>query len=155
MRLLIAILIFSVGFAGHAFAARVKSCSRNDAIEAEGEASKLNLQDWGSVYKSFKRFAQCDDASIGEGYSEVIVELLVNDWKSIDELNKPASKDKRFKRFVLHHVDELMSPEEAQQIYENVRTRCPTKLNKLCKLIENELDKTPTGDVSTRVRRTP
>lgn len=138
MRHFIIVFIFLMGLTNHAFALKEKTCSRDEAIAAEDEASML--KDWSSVYKSFQRFARCDDAAIGEGYSGSIARLLTEDWKSIEKLNKLTSKDKQFERFVLHHVDELMSPEEAQTIYENVRSHCPVKVKKLCISIENKLD---------------
>ena len=136
-------MFFSIGFSSHAFAAGGKSCSKSEAIAAEEEAS--TLRNWAEVYKSFKRFAQCDEAAIGEGYSDTVARLLTNDWESIGELDKLISHDKRFRRFVLHHVDELMTFEQAQKMYVNVKSRCPIAAKELCKTIENRLNETPTG----------
>jgi hypothetical protein len=54
-----------------------KTCSQEEAIQAETEAS--TLKDWTAVYISFKRFSHCDDAAISEGYSDAVGRLLAKD----------------------------------------------------------------------------
>src|SRR3982074_1447518 len=88
-----------------------KPCTQEQAILAENEAS--SLANWVDVHKSFKRFAQCDDGAISEGYSNAVARLLSDNWDSVGELNHLVSNDEAFKQFVFHHVDELMSPAQA------------------------------------------
>lgn len=140
MRRLIIVLALCIGVANQAIGASEKRCSRDEAIAAETEMA--TIRDWGSVYRSFKQYAQCDDAGIGEGYSESIARLLTEDWKHFYTLNKLALKNRDFEKFVLHHVDELMTPDQEKKIYENTRLRCPAKAKRLCKLIETRLDET-------------
>ena len=134
------VLALCIGAENQAFGAGEKRCSRDEATAADGEAA--TLRDWDSVYRSFERYAQCDDAGIGEGYSESIARLLAEDWKHFSKLDKLASRDKGFEKFVLHHVDELMTPDQEKKIYENTRLRCPATAKRLCKLIETRLDGT-------------
>jgi hypothetical protein len=113
-------------------------CSQEDAMKAEAEAS--TLQDWSAVYKSYKRFSQCDDASIGEGYSNSVVHLLASSWGQFDQLNSLASQDAKFETFVLRHIDELMSPDQAKKIRENALAHCTQSGKHLCNSIVNKLD---------------
>jgi hypothetical protein len=123
-----------------------KVCTREEAIQAETESS--TLKDWDSVYQAFKRFGHCDDGAIGEGYSDSIARLLASDWAHIEKANTLTSSDKKFRRFVLHHIDELMSPDQWRMISENARDHCPTSAARLCKLIESRL-----SEVDQNIRR--
>jgi len=49
-------------------------CTKAAAIEAEQEADSLS--DWHHIFRSFRRFSQCDDGAIAEGYSEITLERL-------------------------------------------------------------------------------
>jgi len=110
-----------------------KPCTTPDAIRAEQEAS--SLRSWAEVYKSYKNFARCDDGAIAEGYSDSIARLLSDNWSTADQLNRLASHDKGFKKFVLRHIDELMSPDQAEKIRDNADAHCPSYTKRLCKLI--------------------
>jgi hypothetical protein len=114
-----------------------KKCTDDDAKHAEEEASSLKT--WGQVYRSYQRFAQCDDAAIGEGYSSTIAHLMADEWSQIGQLGRLTSKDKSFETFILHHVDELMSLDQTRKIEENASTRCPAGANKLCRSIVTRL----------------
>jgi len=120
-----------------------KPCGRKDAILAEQEAS--SLRSWTEVYKSYRRFRQCDDGAIGEGYSDSIVRLLSEKWSSTDQLDRLASHDRGFRSFVLHHIDELMSPSQAETIRNNAETRCPSRAGKFCKEIAVRLKEVSAG----------
>ena len=110
-----------------------KACTQQDARQAEVEAS--SLQDWEQVYKSYKRFGQCDDASIGEGYSDSVARLLSDHWETAGELLQLISHDKGFEQFVLRHIDELMSPMQAETIRRNALSHCSTTEKSLCRKI--------------------
>ncbi|HEV7817019.1 MAG TPA: hypothetical protein VGP06_18215, partial [Janthinobacterium sp.] len=70
-------------------ASQNKICTREEAIQAETEAS--SLKDWDAVYRSFKRFSHCDDAAIGEGYSDVVGRLLTTDWAHFHAVERSFS----------------------------------------------------------------
>jgi len=126
---------------------KAKPCTREDAIRAEEEAS--SLRSWAEVYKSYKNFAQCDDVGIGEGYSQSIARLLSDQWNSADQLNRLTSHDKGFERFVLRHVDELMTPDQANKIRDNAEAHCPAHARRLCTEIEGQLN-VPEGPTQPR-----
>jgi hypothetical protein len=109
---------------------KAKPCTREDAIRAEEEAS--SLRSWAEVYKSYRNFAHCDDAGIGEGYSDAIARLLSDQWDSADQLNRLTSRDHGFEKFVLRHVDELMTPDQASKIRDNAEAHCPAHASRLC-----------------------
>src|SRR6266852_666382 len=97
-------------------------CTREDAILAD--KSLDSLSDWRHVYESFKHYSHCDDGAIAEGYSDKIASLLVNHWDSVEELLHLWRAHPQFGRFVLAHVDELMSPAQAKNVIKNTRERC-------------------------------
>jgi hypothetical protein len=127
-----------------------KVCGKRDAIRAEGEASSLHS--WVEVYNSYKNFAHCDDAAIGEGYSDSIARLLSEKWSSAGRLNRLLSRDKGFEGFVIRHIDELMSPEQAEKIRRNADTRCPLHAKRLCKVISDRLRVVSGGESGTTDR---
>jgi hypothetical protein len=118
-----------VGLASSAIA-QAKICSQQDAIQAETEAS--TLPDWDSVYKSFQRFDHCDDGGIAEGYSDTIGRLLAKEWKHFERLHELTRNDKKFRRFVIRHIDETLPTEYLNQIIENANLRCPSDAKSLC-----------------------
>ena len=96
----------------------------------------------GRRLQSYKKFARCDDASIGEGYSDKIARLLSDKWSKVSELDRLAARDKGFERFVLRHVDELMTDEQANKIRENAQKHCPPKVDRLCMAIITRMRET-------------
>jgi|SRR6476660_42048 len=110
-----------------------KPCTDVAARLAQKEADKL--KDWNSVYRSYQNFAQCDQGSVAEQYSDSVSHLLAHDWKHLDELLRLAASDKEFQQFVSRHVDESMTEDEADRIIRNARTNCPAAARWLCKAI--------------------
>ena len=109
-------------------------CTIQDAKAADSDIGRLTS--WAAVYRSFRRYKQCDDASIGEGYSDRIVILLTKHWPTVITLSRLAQADPEFGDFVISHVDELMSPDQAKMIIANARDRCPADLQPLCRRLE-------------------
>jgi len=103
------------------------------------------LPSWADVHRSFERFAQCDDGAIGEGYSNAVARLLSDSWSSFNQLNRLVANDRTFEKFVLHHVDELMSPAQAQKIVDNARAHCPLHATRLCKAVITRIKEVPAG----------
>ena len=114
-----------------------KPCTMQEAAQAE-EQINLSL-DWDGVYRLYKNFAHCDDASISEGFSDVISNLLSEKWSTTYQLNRLVLRDEGFERFVLKHIDELMSPDQAKKIRNNTATHCPSDATQLCKAISDRL----------------
>jgi hypothetical protein len=122
-------------FSSHyGFAERM--CEKDDAIKAEEEADRLD--DWDSVYRSYKRFAHCDTGAISEGYSDSISKLLAHDWKSFPRLYKLTTKDKRFTLFLINHIDDTIPKDVIDVIIKNAHDNCPKGAKMLCMLIEKK-----------------
>jgi len=110
-----------------------KSCSKQEAIQAETEAS--TLQNWDSVYTSFQRFNHCDDGAIAEGYSEDVGRLLATQWDHFERLYELTRNDKEFQNFIIRHIDETVPQEYSIHFIENARLRCPSDAESLCRTI--------------------
>lgn len=90
------------------------------------------LRSWESLYKSYKRYGHCDDGAIAEGYSESVARILVDHWNTLSQLTSLASKDTKFLRFVLMHVDATLDTGDIEKIKVNATTRCPSGLHATC-----------------------
>jgi hypothetical protein len=86
-----------------------------------------------------RKFARCDDASIGETYRDRIAQLLAEKWDTANELGRLTSRDKNFEKFVLRHIDELMTPEQATKVLDNAQAHCPSGMRSLCTAIAARL----------------
>lgn len=125
-------LLLLLGIAGPAEAAAQKVCTETELKAAQKEAEQLT--DWDSVYRSFKRYAHCDEDGIAEAYSDSVGRLLARDWKHVDALVRLTS-DQTFEDFVIRHIDETMSEDEAALVINNARLHCPTGAKRLCRSI--------------------
>jgi hypothetical protein len=85
-----------------ASSAQTEACPRELAMKAESEAS--TLETWQSVFVSYKKYRQCDDGAIAEGYSSSIATLLADHWEDIGQLTRFSNQNTRFNKFVLRHV---------------------------------------------------
>ena len=134
-RIIVLTAIFALTWGPRAAAASEGGCSRIDAMKALDEADRL--KDWNAVYRSFKRFAACDDGAIAEGYSDTVGRLLDTDWAHLDLLYRLTVADASFKRFVLRHIDPTIPANTLKRIRANATTRCPKKANPICESIDN------------------
>src|SRR4030088_1937887 len=112
-----------------AFAQQTR-CSDSEAQRAETVAEML--RSWDALYRSYKLFRQCDDGSIGEGYSESVARILVDHWNTLSQLSHLAKKDAEFRAFVMKHVDATLNMEDVEKIKQNANTRCPIGLLMVC-----------------------
>jgi hypothetical protein len=90
------------------------------------------ISDWNDLYDQFKQYAHCEDGALDEGWSDVVVRLLTKDWKSVSVLSRLTDEDAKLSDFVLFHVNELMSPDDARTIVANARTKCPKDARRIC-----------------------
>jgi hypothetical protein len=121
------VLFFTSAFANDA---ATKKCTKAEAMEAEKETD--SLKDWDQVYRSYKRFSQCDDGAIAEGYSESITKLLADDWESSNRLLALTNRSRGFRGFVLKHIDETVPADRLAKIATNVRSHCAARGRDLC-----------------------
>jgi hypothetical protein len=110
-----------------------KKCSRSEVTRARAEAGRL--EEWASVYASYKQFGHCDVGKLSEEYSYTISRLLAHHWADVDVLLSLATEHEEFKRFILQHINEDIPEEEAQRIINNSREHCPPNGEWLCRAI--------------------
>lgn len=121
--------------------AKFHPCTQEEAMKAENAA--LDLNSWTEVFDSYRRYGHCDDGAIAEGYSDSVARLLSDNWPKVQELNRLCAHHESFERFVLRHVDELMSIDQARRIREQAKTQCPKEASRLCKAIIKRIDAFP------------
>ena len=114
-------------------ATEAKECSKYEAFAAESVTDYLN--NWHNLHLAFKQFGHCDDGAIGEGLSEAVARLLVDQWPTFSELVSYSSKEPGFEKFVLAHIDETVTSEDLVKIHEYANTRCPANAKALCQKI--------------------
>lgn len=143
--LLVALLSAGCGLraSGRPAARQPMDCDVRDAIAAD--AALDGLTDWRAVYDSFRRFSHCDDGGIAEGWSDIVARLLTLQWSTVSVAAELGTVDPPFRRFLLHHVDELMSPEQARSIVEAAEHRCPPDSRELCRQIVRQVRSLPRG----------
>ena len=61
---------------------------------------------------------------------------MTKHWPTVITLSRLVQADPEFGDFVISHVDELMSPDQAKMIIANARDRCPADLKSLCRRLE-------------------
>jgi hypothetical protein len=147
--LLLLIAVLSFGFDNTVLArdSQRRQCTKDEAIQALTEAAWLN--DWDQVYRSYRRFSQCDDGAIAEGYSDSVSKLLANDWSSFGRLLTLTSADRMFRQFVLNHIDPTVPQVVLLNISTNAQSKCPVGGRSLCHLVLRSVEQT------TRKQRSP
>ena len=108
-------------------------CTKSEAMQAEKEVD--SLKNWSDIYRSYRKFSQCDDGAIAEGFSDAVGKLLSNHWGQLGRLITLAKTNRNFERFVVKHIDESLSRDTLQRISNNARSSCPAGGQRLCGLI--------------------
>jgi len=83
-------------------AAQDKACPPAD--EKKAEAAIDRVVNWDLLYKSWQEYKQCDKGSVGEGFTEALMRLIV-DWKQVDVLAKQVEANREYRDFVHRHID--------------------------------------------------
>jgi hypothetical protein len=111
-------------------------CSDAEIKRAEEEA--VTLRSWDAIYRSYRRYARCNDVDAAEGYSESVARTLVDHWRTLPRLAALASTDHAFRRFVLAGVNATLDMKDVEKIRLNAQSKCPTEAQSLCAgLIKN------------------
>jgi hypothetical protein len=96
------------------------------------------VKDWNGLYSRFKRFGDCDDGAIGEGFSETVAQLFLRQWTNLGRLDHLSTGDNKFGPFVLRHVDATLSEDELKGIIVNARSHCPAGETHLCRAVQTK-----------------
>jgi len=89
---------------------------------------------------SYEHYRHCDDGAVSEGYSNSRAVLPTEHWDQIGDFITIYRAHPKFEEFVLCHVDELMTQDQAKQLQRDAKSKCPTNASKLCARLENRLD---------------
>jgi hypothetical protein len=96
-----------------------------------------SVRTWSALHEIYK---QCpDDGEYGEGMSNTVVTMLAVRWSDLPSLWRLASRDSRFKRLVLRHIDATTDAKDLRRALSNAQTRCPTKHTTFCAEIATAL----------------
>jgi hypothetical protein len=120
--------------------ALTKICGEGGRI---AEPATYELKTWDAVHKAFQRFSQCDSGAVGENLSDSIASILAGQWSQTRRLQELTMRDREFETFVVRHIDELMSPQQAVDIARNAEKRCPEGAQALCEHILKRIKETP------------
>ncbi len=105
-------------------------CSATDSKNALDQADRLRT--WQTLYRTYKRYDQCDDGGIGEGFSESVARILADHWRTLPQLSSLVKRDAGFRRFVLRHIDATLNPDDVNKIISKANASCPVGLGSLC-----------------------
>jgi hypothetical protein len=115
-------------------------CTQIDARVAETVTDYLDS--WENVAIAFKQFGKCDDGSVAEGFSDKISRLLSEHWTLLPQLVRLTEKTRGLEAFILNHLDETVSLNDARKIATLAYGSCPSTARALCTKIRAKL-----GDV--------
>jgi hypothetical protein len=113
-------------------------CSETRVIAAVKESS--TLKSWQNIYDSYRKYQQCDDGAIAEGYSDLITGLMANNWDTLKDLKMFTETDKEFLKFVLRHIDASVDPDDVKKVSINASQHCAADFSELCSLIKERAE---------------
>jgi hypothetical protein len=127
------ILALAIMLASFDAAAQATSCSKAEAINGETAAS--GARTWDALYDAFHRFGHCDDGAIAEGFSDSVVRLLASRWQDLHEFEQLSVPDRRFRAFVLRHIDSTANERDLRRIVAQ-SSACPSHARPVCRDID-------------------
>jgi len=113
-------------------------CTDAQGRQAEAEAGGVHA--WDALYKSYKKYQQCDDGAVAEAYSESVARILVDHWSTLPRLAQLAKKNDDFWQFVLDHIDSSDDPGDLRTIKRRAERRCPAGLRSTCRELKKAAD---------------
>jgi hypothetical protein len=113
-------------------------CSETRVIAAVKESS--TLKSWQNIYDSYRKYQQCDDGAIAEGYSDSITGLIANNWDTLKDLKMFTETDKEFLKFILRHIDASVDPDDVKKVFDNASQHCAANFSELCSLIKERAE---------------
>lgn len=122
--------IFLLAIGTQPLHASADACSPSKAGDAENVAGAL--RNWDAMLDAYKKYAACDDGAIAAGFTESVVRILVDHWESVDRLQVLSSKDKKFRLFVLNHINESAHLPDLDRVADNASKHCPQRAHSLC-----------------------
>ena len=90
---------------------------------------------WADLYRSFKRYAQCDDGAVAEAWSDFVATLLAEHWGAIRDLNALAKAHPIRKIRLTPHRRDDESRSVKWTIKRSAKDNCPVDARGLCERI--------------------
>jgi len=109
------------------------SCSKEETMNAEAAAA--DVRSWDAMYDAFHRFGHCDDRRVAAGFAHSVVWILASRWEELHDLEHFAEANRRFRAFVLRHIDATADEVDLRRIIART-TKCPGHARPLCREIE-------------------
>jgi hypothetical protein len=94
------IAAFTLAFLVGIFSTETAHAQRRVCTNAEARLAldaAVTLRSWGALYRSYRKFGQCDDGAIAEGYSESVARILFDHWNSLPCLAELAGVNAAFR----------------------------------------------------------
>jgi len=116
--------------------ASLAGAARADCYPESAQAAQKaaeSAHDWPDLYKAFSRFGMCEDgAAVTTAFSTSVARLLSEQWNTVGKVNQLAKAHPKFGKFVLHHIDGAMTPDQASTVAQNASERCPVSAHAFC-----------------------
>ncbi|WP_221625103.1 hypothetical protein, partial [Burkholderia contaminans] len=84
-------------------------CTSDQTLRAEAVSDAATL--WMQLHRQFRKFANCDDGAVAEGFSESNSLLLADHWGTIQQLEPVIASAPAFRTFIVRHVDATVPAE--------------------------------------------
>ena len=110
-----------------------KPCPPADMSKAEKAVDRVATLD--QLYSTFKDYGYCDTGTVADGFSDALLRFLV-DWKGVDGLATPMSKDPAYRDFVVRHL-KTASKADGDAVYARAKMSCPKGMETFCADIAN------------------
>lgn len=114
-------------------------CTSDQARKAEAVSDAATS--WKQLHRQFRKFANCDDGAVAEGFSESNTRLLADHWGTIQQLKPMIVSDPAFRAFIVRHVDTTVPAERLRRIARNAGKQCPGTLKNFCREIRAAANK--------------
>ncbi len=121
---------------GEVDAADITSCSREETRNAESAAA--HVRNWDAMYDAFHRFGHCDDRAVAAGFTKSVVWMLASRWQDLHDLEHFAEANRRFRGFVLQHIDATADERDLRRILARAKD-CPGHARPICREIEGRV----------------
>lgn len=106
-----------------------------DSYLDEADKALSELKSWSDLRKWFANYPGYDDGYYAEGVTEFVTAKLAKEWNTINSLNTEIMKNPNFEERVLMHIDATADEQNLIQIMKKAKTKCPAKLQSLCRKI--------------------
>ena len=125
--------VLGLCMAPSAMASPSARCSSGMASRVESFLLRTDVS-WSQLSQHQKTGVACDDGYFAEGYSDLVVRLLANEWKDFNAFVAVARIRPEFYSWAVKHIDETASPEDLKKVISNASScRADRRLGRFCR----------------------